>query len=148
MNIKQGTNTAETELLNNFQSKLATPTKRLIAKILDLVIYSALFALFYLVGLLFNVPLQGVIFLTGYLISTLYFLLADGLPNGQSLGKRIVRIKTISLNKAEPCSYFQSFLRNLFLAFLNIIDFIFIFGKRKRRLGDLIANTIVINLKD
>lgn len=43
-----------------------------------------------------------------------------------------------------PCTYGQSFIRNLLLAVLGPIDWIFIFGERHQRLGDKAAGTIVI----
>ena len=43
-----------------------------------------------------------------------------------------------------PCCYGQSFVRNLLLAVLGPIDWIFIFGDRHQRLGDIVAGTVVI----
>ena len=80
----------------------------------------------------------------GVLFALLYTLLADGLENGQSLGKRMVGIRVVSADTGAPCTFGQSFLRNLLLAFLGPIDWIFIFGERRQRLGDKAAGTIVI----
>ena len=38
-------------------------------------------------------------------------------------------------------------MRNFLLALLGIIDWIFIFGDTRQRLGDMAANTIVVRLK-
>ncbi|MGV3517710.1 hypothetical protein [Luteitalea sp.] len=43
-----------------------------------------------------------------------------------------------------PCSSWQSFVRNLSLLILGVIDWAFIFGKRRQRLGDKLAHTVVI----
>jgi uncharacterized RDD family membrane protein YckC len=73
-----------------------------------------------------------------------YFLLADALPGGQSLGKRAMKIAVVDAFSGVPCRWYQSLGRNL-LGFLGIIDWAFIFGETKQRLGDLLANTIVID---
>ena len=74
----------------------------------------------------------------------LYTLLADGLEGGQSFGKRMVGIRVVSMGTGGPCSFGQSFIRNLLLMILGPIDWIFIFGERRQRLGDKAAGTIVI----
>ena len=74
----------------------------------------------------------------------LYTLLADGLEGGQSYGKRMVGIRVVSMQTGAPCSFGQSFVRNLLLMILGPIDWIFIFGERRQRLGDKAAGTIVI----
>ena len=45
----------------------------------------------------------------------------------------------------RPCTFGQSFVRNFFLSLLGPIDWLFIFGRRRQRLGDRIAATIVID---
>src|SRR6185295_14327998 len=74
----------------------------------------------------------------------LYTLLADGLEGGQSFGKRMVGIRVVSMRSGKPCSFGQSFVRNLLLMILGPIDWIFIFGDRRQRLGDKAAGTIVV----
>jgi uncharacterized RDD family membrane protein YckC len=74
----------------------------------------------------------------------LYTLLADGLEGGQSFGKRMVGIRVVSMHSGKPCSFGQSFVRNLLLMILGPIDWIFIFGDRRQRLGDKAGGTIVI----
>ena len=78
------------------------------------------------------------------LFGLLYTLLADGLEGGQSLGKRLVGIRVVSQGTGSPCTFGQSFVRNLLLTVLGPIDWVFIFGERHQRLGDKVAGTIVI----
>ena len=77
-----------------------------------------------------------------------YTLLADGLKGGQSFGKRMVGIRVVSMHSGAPCSFGQSFVRNLLLMILGPIDWIFIFGERHQRLGDKLAGTIVVEAVD
>ena len=73
-----------------------------------------------------------------------YILFADGFEGGQSYGKRVAHTAVIDATTGKPCTFSQSFLRNLLLTLLGIIDWVFIFGKKRQRLGDKAANTIVV----
>ena len=53
-------------------------------------------------------------------------------------------MQCVDANSGAPCSFWQSFIRNLLLAVLGPIDWIFIFGERHQRLGDKAAGTIVV----
>jgi len=79
---------------------------------------------------------------TGWLV---YALLCDGLPGGQSVGKGLVKIRAVHVETEHPCSYLQSFFRNLTLC-LGVLDVVFIAGKQRRRLGDLLARTKVVQV--
>ena len=119
--------------------QLAQLDSRLFAQLIDGVItYLIIFAVFF--------PLAaigpGFLNTVGLLLGLSYFLLADGLPGGQSLGKRVMKIKVLD-EHGRPCNFGQSFLRNL-TAFLGILDWAFIFGVEHRRLGDRAANTWVV----
>ena len=73
-----------------------------------------------------------------------YILFSDGFAGGQSYGKRVAHTAVIDATTGKPCTFGQSFLRNLLLTLLGIIDWVFIFGKKRQRLGDKAANTIVV----
>jgi uncharacterized RDD family membrane protein YckC len=45
------------------------------------------------------------------------------------------------------CNLYQSFMRNITTPFLNVFDWIFIFFGSRKRLGDMLASTIVIRSK-
>jgi len=79
-----------------------------------------------------------------FLVPFLYYALSDALPGGQSIGKKVLNIAVVSKDTGEPCSVWLSFLRNAFAPILGIIDLVLIFGKKHQRLGDMLANTIVV----
>ena len=90
--------------------------------------------------------------LHGFLASTehwemvlvVYYLIKDGMFNGQSVGKIIVKTQVISLRARMSCTVGESIIRNL-PPFLNgVIDWWFIFNKSHQRIGDKIAKTVVI----
>jgi uncharacterized RDD family membrane protein YckC len=72
----------------------------------------------------------------------LYFLFADGM-HGQSFAKRWVGTRVVDADTGAPCTWGDSFIRNLF-RILGPIDGIFIFGDEHQRLGDKAAGTAVV----
>ena len=122
---------------------LGSLSDRLLAQILDsFVAIGALVA----AGILYAVSptIGGVALIAAVFYAIFYILFADGFSGGQSYGKRIAHTAVIDATTGEPCSFGQSFLRNLLLTILGIIDWVFIFGKKRQRLGDKAANTIVV----
>ena len=59
----------------------------------------------------------------GGLIGTAYWLLRDGMFEGQSIGKRLMGVQVVMARGGSPCSYSVSFLRNLLwiIPLLNIL---------------------------
>jgi uncharacterized RDD family membrane protein YckC len=53
----------------------------------------------------------------GPLLAVFYVLLADGLPNGQSPGKRLLGVKAVHVPTRVPCGPRRSVVRNLPVAF-------------------------------
>jgi len=70
-------------------------------------------------GLVDGIPAYLIAFIPfiGGLISATYLAIRDGLPTGddqtQSLGKRLLGLKTVRLPEGKPCDYLTSLLRNL-----------------------------------
>lgn len=88
--------------------------------------------------------LGATLVMVGIAWSVFYYFFADGFPRGQSFAKRWLGMQVISATTGAPCTVGQSFIRNLLLAVLGPIDWIFIFGDRHQRLGDKAAGTIVV----
>ena len=119
---------------------LASRGSRLGAQTIDGLIAAALFWI--------TVPLQRIderFFGLGLILSLGYYLLSDGLPGGQSLGKRLLDIAVVDEKTRKPCSFGQSVLRN-FTALLGAVDWLLIFGEKQKRIGDVVANTCVISV--
>ena len=122
---------------------LASRSSRLIGQFLDGLIGGApLLAGFLLSSL--SETLGVVFILAGAAWSAFYYLFADGLHNGQSYAKRWLGVQVVDAESGAPCTFGQSFVRNLLLAVLGPLDWVFIFGERHQRLGDKAAGTIVI----
>jgi uncharacterized RDD family membrane protein YckC len=90
------------------------------------------------VGSVASAPL----FILGIAWMLFYLFLGDGLHQGQSFAKRWLGIRVVGASGA-PCTFGQSFVRNIF-TILGPIDWIFIFDERRQRLGDKVAGTVVV----
>ena len=122
---------------------LGSLSDRLLGQILDsFVAIGAIVAAAILSAVSPRIGAVALIAAIGYAI--FYLLFADGFAGGQSYGKRVAHTAVIDATTGKPCTFGQSFLRNLLLAVLGIIDWVFIFGQKRQRLGDKAANTIVV----
>lgn len=95
----------------------------------------------------FDESLGVILLVVALIFGVLYYFLADALQNGQSWAKRMLGMAVVDARTGAPCSLGQSFVRNFLLAMLGPIDWIFILGGEKRRLGDLAAGTQVVAVK-
>lgn len=120
---------------------LASIGQRFTSQFVDGLVALAVGFVFYLGAKALTLPLELAI--VGWL---LYLLLCDGLPGGQSLGKRFTKTSVVHVTTEEPCSYWQSCVRN-FTMVLGVIDAVFIVGKQRRRLGDYLGRTKVVQLE-
>ena len=92
---------------------------------------------------------SGLLLLIAFLLEWIYFVVCDMLMSGQSLGKRAFNLRVVSAH-GLPVGLGDSLLRNL----LRSADFLplgyvlgvtcMLFDARFRRLGDLVAGTLVI----
>ena len=122
---------------------LAERGDRLVAQFIDfLVVILAIILSAFLSS--FSEIIGGIVALFGLLFAIFYILCADGLKGWQSYGKQVMKICVMDATSGKPCTFVKSFIRNIPLAFLGIIDWIFIFSEKRQRLGDMLANTIVV----
>ncbi|MEP7337421.1 MAG: RDD family protein [Acidobacteriota bacterium] len=135
---------ADTDRFGNYN--LASLSDRFLGQLLDSLIVIVAFILAVIGSSFLSESFSVALFCIALLFAVLYILLADGLAGGQSYGKQVTKTAVIDANTGEPCTFGKSFVRNLLLSILGIIDWIFIFGSKRQRLGDMLANTIVIKL--
>ncbi len=122
---------------------LASLGDRFLAQVLDTMIAVTPVIFAFLVGLVWR-PAGIVMAIPAILFALFYLLFADGFRGGQSFGKKMLGMAVINAATGRACTLAESFIRNLLLALLGWIDWIFILGKRRQRLGDRAARTLVI----
>ena len=120
---------------------LATLGERFAGQTIDgFVAYGGLFLGTYITSHL------GITSAPAVVLCLLYLLFADGIGNGQSVGKKLLGIAVVDRATGAPTGHLASFIRNVFMVF-GALDWIFIFGGRHQRLGDKAAGTSVIKLR-
>ncbi len=160
----------------DLEFEIAEFHKRLLAYLIDfgllLIFLYGMKFLLYRVFLLDWEPNMGLDMLIISLPMLLYSLLTELWMNGQTVGKKILAIRVISLEGGEP-TFGQFLLRWItkfyewpfffgYIAFsnANVLGYSFVTGllgivvviiisvtKKNQRLGDLIAGTVVVNSK-
>ena len=118
------------------------------------------FAAYFIDGLVAYVPLILLTFISpklsivGIIIALGYFLTKDALPEvggflgGQSIGKKIMKIKVIKEDTGAGIvgDYGTAITRqvSLIIPFFNFVDALMVFSDDKKRFGDKWAKTIVV----
>lgn len=79
-------------------------------------------------------------------VNYLYFIVCDLLMKGQTIGKRLYQIRVIRAN-GQGMSLSHVLIREFFRATIDGIGFgfaVMLFSKNSRRIGDMVASTIVV----
>jgi uncharacterized RDD family membrane protein YckC len=121
-------------------SRQASLLARLAAKVIDQLI--AFVPAMFVAAL--ALPGHKGIFWLAAAMAFAYTYLADGMANGQSIGKGAMGIAVVDLGTGRPCTYLQSIIRNVILTVIGLIDLCFLLGAQQRRLGDRVAGTVVV----
>ncbi len=136
-----------------FALSLASPVTRFLAWIIDLACISATMSMLSVVIRLldlFSFDLSGAVyFLLYFLVQTGYGLCCEWFWRGQTIGKRLLRLRVVDAYGLR-LQFSQVVIRNL-LRLVDILPAFYLVGglvaflnPRTQRLGDLAANTVVI----
>ena len=71
----------------------------------------------------------------------LFFM--DGIRKGQGIGKKLLSLQVIRLKDGKPCTFKDAFIRR-FAGIFQPLDFFWTLGKKRQRLGDKFAETVVV----
>ena len=138
-----------------FEYTVAGLGSRFMAHAIDVLILLAVFFVLSFLSIFLGAALGGgnlallLWLLVSFLLFVLYFPILEGLWNGQTLGKRLMRIRVLG-DRGEPVTMTQVAIRNL----VRLVDFLpvfygvgivtlFVQGGSKR-LGDFAAGTVVV----
>ena len=138
-----------------FRYRVAGPSRRAIAYFFDLVVRALVLLVFFIFGLLGGLTDQkggastGVLLLIAFIVEWGYFVFWETIWNGQSPGKRLMKLRVVT-SEGNPLTFIQSVLRNLLRA-ADFLPNVYAVGAvvmardaRFRRLGDLVAGTMVV----
>ena len=80
---------------------------------------------------------------SGIALWTAGLLLMDGFKNGQGIGKKLLSLQVLRLKDGKPGTLKDSFIRRL-TSVVQPLDSFWTFGKRRQRMGDKLAETVVV----
>jgi uncharacterized RDD family membrane protein YckC len=138
-----------------FAYEVAGLGSRFLAQCIDLLIFLGLaIVLLLLLWLVINLTHDANLAVIGFVILSFvlvfgYFPVAEGLTSGQTLGKRVLRLRVVG-DRGEPINVSQAAIRNLvrivdFLPIVYGVGVVTIFaGGKGKRLGDYAAGTVVV----
>ena len=136
-----------------FTFRLASPVLRAAALMIDLAVVSVTWSVIAVVLSLLNLisaDFAGMVITVGYFLFTQgYGIATEWLWRGQSLGKRVMRLRVVDA-RGLRLTFAQIALRNL-LRFVDGLPLFYLVGgltsllsSRAQRLGDLAADTLVV----
>jgi uncharacterized RDD family membrane protein YckC len=136
-----------------FSLRLAGPVSRFLAWLVDIfaivVAGRILGGVLQLLGVISADMAGAIMMLAWFVISTGYGIVLEWYWRGQTLGKRLLRLRVMDVQGLR-LQFSQVVIRNLF-RFVDILPAAYLVGglaclisRRSQRLGDLAANTIVI----
>ncbi len=140
-----------------FSFELAGPARRVGAYLIDLLLRAAVSFVLFVIALLGGLAVDeglggvsvGLLMVFIFFMDWGYFVLLEMLMGGQSVGKRALRMRVVT-SDGRPLSFVQSVLRNLLRA-ADFLPLVYTLGlivmaqdRRFRRLGDIVANTLVV----
>ncbi len=140
-----------------FRGSLAGPVRRLLAWTVDLVVRILLILILYLAAIPFGLNgldgfSTGILLLGYFVLDWGYFFFMEIYTGGRSLGKMASKLRVIR-SDGLPVTWRESLLRNfLRVADLSIVPpaiillgpIFMIFDPKFRRIGDLVAGTMVV----
>lgn len=135
--------------------RVAGPYVRVLAYLLDFFIRVGICIVVWLVLLIIGAIIgdrvsQGLSMLLMFFLMFFYYIMFEAGKRGASPGKRVMGLRVVDTSGA-PISYGQAFIRNMLRFADGMPFFSYGFGlmstlltKRFQRLGDLLANTVVV----
>lgn len=136
--------------------RLAGAGSRIVAAFIDYFLQALVYLLVFLVFIGLHDPIQYLEAQSSFFLATLllvtafihygYFTISEMMMKGQTLGKKIIGLKTIRKN-GQPMDIKHSLIRNLFRIFADnyMVGILMIFFRGDYgRLGDVLSSTMVI----
>jgi uncharacterized RDD family membrane protein YckC len=139
----------ETSQNITIEQTVASIGERIAAAAIDYLIFFIYYIFILIIGAVSHTAL--IFFLL--LPVVLYHLICESVMNGQSWGKRIMKIKVVKIDGSQA-NFFTYLIRWIFrivdvtICFGAISAIIIILNGKGQRLGDIVANTTVIRIRE
>ncbi len=132
----------------DLEQSYASIGERIVAAFIDYAVYFGIFLTGVIIAVTVNQP---VIILILMIPLSFYALALELMTNGQSIGKRIMKLKIVKTDGSSP-NFLAYLIRWVFrlidvLPFGSIATLTIILNNKGQRLGDLAAGTAVVRLK-
>lgn len=133
------------------QFGLASVFERAVALVVDMIVITLSCLILWWMQILFVPDFTNLNYFTVIPILAFYSLGFEYLNNGQSLGKALLRIRVIRLD-GDPITFKDYAMRwifrglDLYFSFGGIALLSVISSNYSQRIGDLLANTVVVNI--
>jgi uncharacterized RDD family membrane protein YckC len=139
-----------------FQVRIAGPSRRALAYGIDFLVRMVVLIVLVLVASVAGASIdfaeasQGVILVVAFVLEWGYYIVFESLWSGQSPGKKLMGLRTVK-EGGYPVTFIDVVLRNLlrgadWLPAFNVVGLaVMAFDSRFRRLGDLVAGTMVVS---
>lgn len=132
----------------DLEQSYASIGERIVAAMIDYAVYFGIFLTGTIIATSVNKP---VIILITLILLSFYELALELITNGQSIGKRIMKLKIVKTDGSSP-NFLAYLIRWVFrlidvLPFGSIATLTIILNNKGQRLGDIAAGTAVIRLK-
>lgn len=139
-----------------FHVRIAGPSRRAVAYGVDLLVRAGVFIVIVLIAALagvsvdFEAASQGIILVVAFALEWGYYILFESLWSGQTPGKKAMGLRVVK-EGGYPVTFIDVVLRNLlrgadWLPAFNVVGLATMaFDPRFRRLGDLVAGTMVVS---
>jgi uncharacterized RDD family membrane protein YckC len=132
----------------DLEQSYASIGERIVASLIDYAVYLGILFTVIIIALAVNKP---VIILITLIPLSFYTLALELMTNGQSIGKRIMKLKIVKTDGSSP-NFLAYLIRWIFrlidvVPFGSIATLTIILNNKGQRLGDIAAGTAVIRLK-
>jgi uncharacterized RDD family membrane protein YckC len=122
--------------------------QRLVAYLIDVIIYVVALLILVAIAAAISESLAIIVYIIGFLGSIVYFAYFEGSPSGQTLGKKVMKIRVIDFNTGGPIGFGRGLLRwvgRLVSGFLCYLGYLWmLWDREKQTWHDKIATTVVV----
>ena len=122
--------------------------QRLVAVLVDTVIYTVVFGILFVLAAAINDALALIVYFGGIIGALVYYAYFEGSPSGQTPGKKAMKIRVIDFNTGQPLGFGRGLIRSV-AKYVSSIPFALgylwmLWDREKQTWHDKLATTVVV----